>query len=80
MSDEPKIRSRAWISWTVAALLVLAYPLSFGPVFWICVRGPHDGYLAASANAFYAPLFWVCNSSQTLSAALAWYVELFAQK
>jgi hypothetical protein len=35
MSDEPKKRSRAWIGWTLIAGLVL-YPLSIGPVLFIC--------------------------------------------
>ncbi len=79
MSDEPKKRSRVWIwasriAWMAMALIVL-YPLSIGPVTWFVSHG-HSGLLQAWDTA-YAPLFWVCNHSETLSSLLGWYMGLW---
>jgi hypothetical protein len=39
MSDDSKKQSRAWSGWVAIALLLLAYPLSMGPVLKCCDFG-----------------------------------------
>jgi hypothetical protein len=78
MSDEPKKQSRAWIAWTLIALFVL-YPLSIGPTLWLVgIALPRNG--AQAWRTAFAPIFWGCNCSDTLSDLLnsyiVWWVNL----
>jgi hypothetical protein len=65
MSDEPKKRTRAWIWWTVA-LLVL-YPLSMVPACETIVWLNHWGISAAGLNGVYlvvyAPVIWILSEA-----------------
>jgi hypothetical protein len=54
MSDQPKKRLRPWIGWAAAAMLVL-YPLSIGPAWYVCVQTNGMWVLK-----LYKPLFWAC--------------------
>jgi hypothetical protein len=75
MSDESKKRLVASIRWTVAALLLLTYPLSLGPALWL---GTHFGFgaTAGTINTVYAPVFWAC-SPKPLHEALHSYLGLW---
>jgi hypothetical protein len=73
MRDEQKKRSRAWIWWTVLALLVL-YPLSIGPAHLICWKtGTNVWYL----ETIYWPIVAATNASDTAYCIVEWYIELF---
>jgi hypothetical protein len=72
MSDEPKKRSRGvWIWWVIIVLL-LAYPLSMGPVLRY---GSQFGLPAA-----YEPLARFCESWQPLCDLKDWYTELWGER
>jgi hypothetical protein len=67
-----------WITVALVAVLV-GYPLSVGPAFWIKSRLPwelefaHDAFLI-----FYSPLYAVANRSQTVARGMAWWMCLFS--
>jgi hypothetical protein len=75
MSDEPKKRSRAWIGWA-AVVLFLLYPLSIGPAIWLV--GEAFPERAQTWENVYAPIFWGCNYSDTLSDLLNSYIVWWA--
>jgi hypothetical protein len=59
-----------WILWAVIGVL-LAYPLSFGPVArFYRGRGPAP----PAARAFYAPIEIAYNRSDTVRKAIDWYL------
>lgn len=79
MSDErkraidPKRPSAAlWL--TVALVVVLvAYPLSFGPAVWLTARG----YFSESkVNSFYWPVLWSASQAPPLENAVDWWGSL----
>jgi hypothetical protein len=73
MSDEPKRRSRAW-GWWAVVLLVL-YPLSSGPEFFVASRlGIDDDW----TTPIYAPWGWVVRQWQPLEDANEVYFEWWA--
>jgi hypothetical protein len=67
MSDEPKKRSRRWIWWVVALLLL--YPLSMPPVSIMATRLG----CAQIVEPMYAPLIWLCGACQPFDRTLWWY-------
>jgi len=75
MSDEPKRRSRkwGWIGWALFALLIV-YPLSFGPAFWLCAKTKSPWALLLLGVA-YTPLIEVCERSPALKSAERSYLE-----
>jgi hypothetical protein len=84
MSDEPKKRSRwwmrGWIWWAIPVLLVL-YPLSIGPTYWLC---EHMGWFSGDVGserfwAVYAPVYWIADQSETANDALQWYLSLWGE-
>jgi hypothetical protein len=70
MSDEPKKRARAWIWWTLIAVLVL-YPLSMGPVCWFAPDGSE-----ATVEDVYAPIEWLRWKSESVDRVVVWYLGL----
>jgi hypothetical protein len=70
MSDEPKkwLLGR-WI-WPVIILLLLAYPLSMGPV--LRYSDPHD-----DVWDLYYPVVLICESCRPLESAKDWYNDLW---
>ena len=56
MSDSPKRSGAAW--WIVVALgvLLVAYPLSFGPACWVCSRVPEGTLVWETTEFCYAPI------------------------
>jgi hypothetical protein len=77
MSDEPKKppRSRRLWIWWIAASLGL-YVLSIGPA-----TGFYGGTVAPwprmAYEAFYAPLFWVCEHVPLCGRAVEGYINLW---
>jgi hypothetical protein len=76
MSDEPKKR-RSWprIGWALVALL-LAYPLSIGPVVWFhaALGLPHNRFYPG----LYRPVFWLAFQSETSNTVLYEYINLYS--
>jgi hypothetical protein len=74
MSDEPKKRSRRpWIWWVVALLAL--YVLSIGPMTGF-FGGTFDPWPKMAYDAFYTPLWWVCERVPPLGRAVEWYIDL----
>ena len=59
------------------AALIVAYPLSTGPVEWAF----RMGYLSDSASrfsrAFYAPLIWLMENAEWFEKLAEWYLSLW---
>lgn len=78
---EEKRKPKRWLMWLVVGLLLLiAYPLSLGPVRWaaqhISVSG--NGIIAQCLEVFYSPLVWlVWNDIQPVADWLDWYSEVW---
>jgi hypothetical protein len=65
MSAEPKKWRRAWTWWIALLALLVLYPLSIGPAWWITVHRPEILPLKAYRTV-YAPIIWVCGFSKPL--------------
>lgn len=67
-----------WLFWLSVALVVLPvlYVLSIGPAFWVLVHFQLSDDADTALRPCYRPLFWVCNTTDTLST-LWWYVGLW---
>jgi hypothetical protein len=78
MTDRKKPGVAFWT--TVAVVLVLAYPLSFGPVLWLATQYPGgEGFperIAIPLNRFYEPLSVTAgNGPPVIRNAIRWYVR-----
>jgi hypothetical protein len=69
MSEE-KRKSRTWIAWTALGLLLLAYPLSMGPVL-------KYANLRSGIGVVYEPVGQICESLPPLRALKDWYTRLW---
>jgi uncharacterized membrane protein YhaH (DUF805 family) len=72
MSDEPGRRPRTWFWWVILALLILYAP-SMGPVGWISNRNESWTIF----DAVYAPLIWLCESSEPIAGGINWYLDFW---
>jgi hypothetical protein len=80
MSDEPKKRSGTWVGWGLIALLLVLYPLGFGPAFqWeLHAKTPADEKRRSGiVDAVCAPLNWLGDHCAPLDNALGWYLAKF---
>jgi hypothetical protein len=82
-------RKERWAKWTLAAALVLVYPLSFGPACWLSdpmtlpvTPGPQqssDSFMSpfSIAPRCYWPIGWTAkNGPNAVSRCIVWYAEL----
>jgi hypothetical protein len=70
-------RRERWAKWTAVGLTVLlAYPLSFGPVCWLSER-TKEGTDAIST--IYQPLLRLWYENKQLGSVLRWYAMLGAK-
>jgi len=65
-----------WITVALVALLV-AYPLSAGPVTWIDDRYTLPIWTGPAIETVYSPLVWLSRASKPFSDAYGWYVALW---
>jgi hypothetical protein len=74
MSEEPKKRRGAWIWWALAAVLLMAYPLSTGPA--IRIADAADDHVASlrTFNVVYAPIGWLRRHSKPARTVIDWYM------
>jgi hypothetical protein len=70
MSHEAKKRSRVWSGWVAIALLLVAYPLSIGPILRYCDLG--SGVLL-----IYEPIEQCCRWWEPLGDLKDWYTGLW---
>ena len=61
-----------WILWSVIGLL-LAYPLSIGPV----ALAYKDKHVPNFVYAVYEPLDYVCSHSSPVKRVMVWYLHLW---
>jgi hypothetical protein len=76
-------RGERWAKWTLAAVLILAYPVSFGPACWISspVRitllpgdPPNLKPVFSTAPKCYWPIGWLAvNGPDAITACIVWY-------
>jgi hypothetical protein len=62
---------------TVMAIAVLAYPLSFGPAFWLSQHSLLPDAIVSVGGVFYWPLGWVLNDDASptwLRNGMSWYL------
>ena len=65
-----------WVWAVVAVLLLIAYPLSFGPALWLMVHGYIPAEFAGPISYVYAPVFAVAELSGQVDL-LEWYLDLW---
>ena len=79
MGDDRKKSDAAF--WTTVVIitvgLVLAYPLSIGPVVWILSRVNPPEWVLMALQLFYVPLQWACQLFEPAETAVEWYVALW---
>ncbi len=87
MTDQPPLPKRiAWFApwtwkrrwWVLSGLLlVVGYPLSLGPVFWVVERNVLPHPVAQALEYFYLPLLTLGYVSESLANLLHWYLAFF---
>ena len=67
-----------WPFWTTITLLVVvAYPLSVGPVWWILGQRDWPEWMNTFEQVFYWPLGWLMGNSPLLTEWMLWYMRLW---
>jgi hypothetical protein len=82
-----RVKAKAgWRSWTVpiGIALLVAYPLSIGPVFWILhptgrQQSMHRQYWAEVVPVVYQPLAFVCSKSWIAESIVCRYLALWGE-
>lgn len=71
----PANRKHIW-PWIVSCVvLMIAYPLSIGPAWWLRNHGMIPSSAQNALTSFYFPLGWVTKQSETTNNAMIWYVH-----
>lgn len=61
MSHPHRRIGRSW--WlAIVAIILIVYPLSYGPVGWMLITGRMPALLVVPLDWFYAPLGWALRS------------------
>ena len=74
-------RRERWAKYALIAylLVIVGYPLNFGPVTWLASRNHLPEFLALPAEYFYRPLAYVSAEGPTpIRRFLFWYAELWS--
>jgi len=77
MTPDRKHPSAAlWITVALVAVLVVlvAYPLSFGPACWFADRMPES--VQAWTDWFYRPMFWLYLQPGKIGEIVGWWIYL----
>ena len=76
MTDRKKPGVAFWAK--VALVVVLAYPLSLGPVCWAMNRGSDlDLGSWLVAGRIYVPIILLAENSVAAKSVMKWYIELW---
>jgi hypothetical protein len=70
MSERKQKRRKRWL-WSVVALLIVLYPLSTGPAYWICHKAGHGDGIVTIA---YVPLFLLADKWRPFDEFLWGYI------
>jgi hypothetical protein len=57
----------------ILAVLLVAYPLSVRPAFWILERAGDPGWAIDAYHMFYAPIWWVYDHGPQPVRSLIWW-------
>jgi hypothetical protein len=61
---------------TVAVVVALAYPLSFGPACWACSKS-NDNAIWEKVDLLYRPMIWAWYSGPpSINAAIMWFANV----
>jgi hypothetical protein len=72
MTGQKKPGAAFWATVALAVVL-MGYPLSFGPAIWLAARG----YFRESAvQSFYMPILWSAAQAELLEDGLVWWGTL----
>lgn len=73
---EEKSKPKRWLMWLVVGLVLLVgYPLSYGPYNWLEFQGIIPAPVRACFSVFYAPLVWALrNGPQPVMDWFNWYM------
>lgn len=57
--------------WASAAIImiVVGYPLSFGPAIWLTARG---NFRESTVQSFYMPILWSAAQAESLENVVTW--------
>ena len=77
MTDRKKPGVAFWATVALVVMLI-GYPLSVGPAFWITNRTLLRDSLSwrNACVKLYAPVFMIADTSDTISDAVSWYMRL----
>ncbi len=67
MADEQKRSYGLWFA-VVFLLLLVVYPASTGPVYWLLVAGHLPESSLAAVEEFYVPVYWAVEN------VMGWYI------
>jgi hypothetical protein len=74
MTDAQKKKPTAGFWITVVVVVVLAYPLSFGPACWLATRWRP---LRGPVNSIYSSAAWACfKAPNAVGNAIIWYANV----
>ncbi|MAG95053.1 MAG: hypothetical protein CMJ48_15110 [Planctomycetaceae bacterium] len=76
---EEQDQKRGWGFWVavVVLLLLVAYPLSIGPVIWCLDTGRLPQSSVPAWEVFYAPVLWAWKNVPAAEHVLDWYDDLW---
>jgi hypothetical protein len=77
MGDEPKKHTRAWMGWTALLLVLLGYPLSYGPAMHLAVTSDDVDASIERLDAVYWPILWCYGRNESVADVLDWYINLW---
>ncbi len=70
-------RKSKWI-WAAIFLVIVGYPLGYGPMLWLFSKGYLPGFVAEVANTAYIPLFMLVDRTDTIPL-FEWYGRLWVR-
>jgi hypothetical protein len=77
MTDRKKPGVAFWATVVVVVVLV-GYPLSFGPVAWLSHHKRPPGWIGHLTEYFYTPLFWIVqHAPMPILDLFKWYIDLW---
>lgn len=82
MPSDDKRKERSGLSAVATSLIVLsllvAYPLSIGPVGWLIIRAGSPPFTRPTFEFIYGPLIWLQDHGPApISSLLTWYFGLW---
>ena len=73
MAARDKKPGVAFWATVVVVVVLVAYPLSFGPAIWLTARGY---FRESTVQSFYMPVLWSAAQAESLENAVTWWGSL----